>query len=467
MPNKRPRIAFVGDFTGPLASELSRDFDLVSGERGEDDVLCIAFDGQSPESNAERPVAALRGGKTVAIVRPREDQLSQLGSLTGQGLGPAALVAFAPSSPGRYSSGVTPDGTVEARMLAADRGGSIDAAPCPTSPVNIDVAASLRRTLEQFSAAPGEAGLPADDVNLAPPFSCLWGHETYTTTIPAWTMEPPTYNNKPDDSVAQHSQTVTGGTLVSDLYVYWVDGNAPPNSPYYVVVLVQRGGPSPGSPAANVPNSRGYFQYGSGFNVEITQPDEKPFQGGVTLLQHSPATSVSIPGLGVPVTLQQEMTLLNKTTNMRTAFTANFEEHLALTDWGVNDTSNPASQQVSWYFYQIDGWNPIKYPPETLSEWLKAVYSDNDQVIEMSQTAWNLLQAGSASAWKFDSSLVGDGEKLEILVKFEMSQDVGLFHNPSACLGAAGGKHHHLFLGNVRCYLSRCLNLHDILGRTK
>jgi len=104
MPSKRSTIAFVGDFTGPLASELSRDFDLVSDERGEDDVLCIVVDGQSPESDAERPIAALRGGKTVGIARPREDQLSQLGSLTGLGLGPSALVAFAPASRGRYWS---------------------------------------------------------------------------------------------------------------------------------------------------------------------------------------------------------------------------------------------------------------------------------------------------------------------------------------------------------------------------
>ena len=285
--------------------------------------------------------------------------------------------------------------------------------------------------------------------SLQPPPQTTWGTTSFTANFVPWVAPPPELTNPrtnvtgPDDkAVQQQSQTVTGGSILHQFYVYWVDGGA--GDPYYVVILKQSGQLGPGAALANVADTRGYFQYQLDLSTTLLDADDEVFATGVTCLATSPSTFASSPttgpstvvGLGVDMTLDQA--------GVPVAFTAGCSDGLLLSDWGVQNLYSTAGP--AWTFHQVTGWDPTMDVPSAMEQWWKSVYPSNDKVIALPSASFADLGVETIAAWQIQGpDVIGPGRSCVVHFHGTIAQTVGLFHDIDDCLGAYGSKHHHLF----------------------
>jgi hypothetical protein len=377
MATETPKLAFTGDAGSALAQQLRRTSDLVALDGDPAGVSALVVDGGGVSSQV---AAVLEAGRPVVLTNPAGDDLAELGRLTGVGFGaPAPLVACVKDPRGRYHPYVVG----KEGESGLDLGQAVDAA------------------VNYLGVAPPDALVGDTPPGLIPPFGATWGRQSFTVTVPSCSLTQPT-------------QTLAGGSLLSWVYVYWVDGATPP---YYTVVIQQTGSMSPGSVALNTDSERAWFMYQIQVFADVEAPGGGSFPAGVTMLGHSPTTAASQPGIGVPVMLQVPMELVSGTTQ---PFTATVADSLTLTDWGVQDVSQTAQSIGKWQFHQVTAWDPIADPLSAWNDW-KDTVQQHGQVVPMPNASFGTVAFETASAYRFDSSMI-TGKSLPVRFGFSLTE---------------------------------------------
>jgi hypothetical protein len=450
MTSERLRLGFVGDLGDPCASDLKEHVDLIPFAKHASDLDGVVFDGQSAGSTARLEQhrrhlkAILDSGQLLAVANPTSRQLAKLTALTGA----AALAGWAATQPLAFVAlrkGRGPDGRVVydpfiapiPRITRSVLDGATD------SEVSGQQAVSLGATLVQLHGGQtSSADITADTTGtqLIPPAGAQYGYTHLTVIQQAGPLNPPLCNNNQtadDVAAGTNTQSISGGSMLNEWYVYFVNGDSISSNHYYVVILKQTGSFQPGPWLVNNQNSRGYFMPMLSWSNNLADNTGHSFASGLTLLGQSPATMIPAPAEGneVPVLLSAQMSL--NIQGVTQGWTAEVEDQFYLPDWGV--VNSPIGLMTGWQLYQVTGWDRL----HDSQNWEKTAYSKG-QVVSMPDSSWYGISLEAVTAWRFDSSLFAPGgNSLPVSFSGTVAQELSLFHNPSGCTGACGGRGYH------------------------
>lgn len=450
-------MGFVGDMNGKIAAGLRNQIQLAAFSGSLRALSGVLWDGQSASGSGADQQAfktILEAGKTVALVNPTVQQLASLRGLTGGGPGePVALISYTKSTsgPSPYRCSMVPAGKVTSRIVASDTGSG----PVLSSGAAAQLGPALVNAVQSQMSPAAQVG---NSSGLVAPTGATYGYSSFQSSPLNWTAGAPYINNKPDDATAQSNNQSPTGNALTEFFVYYVNGQAPPNGntpPFYIVILRQTGsfmcGPSQ---VAQMDNSRGWFQYEILLTPNaVANGQKQPFTGGVTLLGHAPTSYAS----QVPVALQVPMTVIAQTQNGTgpVQFTATVNDLTLIPDWAVSDTSS-GGPSTSWNYHEVTAWDPTQNPPDNFGSWWNTMYPNNDKVVALPQLscAPSNLNFEAVTAWSFASSLItppNTPTSRSLWVSFTggWQQNLAFLHNTDGCLGAEGSKHHHLFCGDA------------------
>ncbi len=449
------RMGLIGDLRGDLAQDLAESVGLAAYDASLAGIDGVVVDGQSADGTKTRAPtisSILQSGRRLALVNPTPQLLSEVHLVTG--CGPSEMtgvVTFAPTPGGRsrYRCTMTPSHSLTSRSFSSDGGRG----PVTTDSQKLRIGPILARSLGESlavrdSLAVGDAG---ENTTLEPPVGATYGYSSFEVQFSPVSFGGPTINSKPDDKTAQSNSQSQSGYGLTEFFVYYVDGYAPPNGTtpaYYIVILRQTGSFSCGqSQLAQNENSCGWFQCQAQIGPNtVTQQNQQPFpSGGVTLIARTPSASTG----GAFVKLSEQMNLMAAVSSGTgtVQFTAQVSDTTQLEGWAVADTSTGLNT-TSWNYYQQQGWDPTQKNPDDFGSWFQSVFPSHDQLIQFPalSCAPNNLNFETLTTWSFGSSLLASGSR-SLFVQFRgnWSQDLAFLHNYAGCLGAAGSNHHHLF----------------------
>ena len=451
MSANRPRLAFIGDMSGPLAARLKPYADLIpSGNApGAGAADGLLLDGSAASAADEATVkAALDSGKLLAVASPGDGISQTLLKLTGQAPGPGAALVTYRRSAGRAGYDCTLLPPLKVKRSAYSESGAVAGAAQESSPAPEIGPALVAALNAPPGAGPGEASLGAD---LTPPQGALAGYTRCITPITN-TWDYPSINNNPDDSTVQTADQTVANQFTNDFYVYWVNG-AQGGQPYYVVIMKQTGPMALGTMVANNSNSRGWFQtYFQLFSNAAFDSNGNHLAAGWSLDHYSPKTSSG----QVPITISETMQLYARTQSGMgpVQFDAQVQDLLDIPGWAVLDqTSSPIT---AWQYYQSGTWNPVTNPYDDFPNWWSQVYGDHDYVDPMPDTSYGSIQFEGYTVWRLSPPLFtppatfpyNPPPALTVMFSGLGQQVLSLLHNIAGCLGAEGSKHHHLFVMN-------------------
>lgn len=257
-------MGFVGDMNGTIAGSLKDHIQLAPFSGSLQALSGVLWDSQSASgSSADRQAfqSVLESGKTLALAHPTAQQLASVREITGCGPSePVALITYTRSKggPSPYQCVMVPDGKVTSRVVASDTG----AGPVLSSSAAAQLRSAIVRAVQSHTSSAAQIGSSS---GLVAPTGSIYGYSSFQSSPLNWTVGAPYINNEQDDKTAQsNNQSPTGSTL-TEFFVYYVNGQAPPDGntpPYYIVILRQTGSFMCGlSQVAQTDNSRGWFQY--------------------------------------------------------------------------------------------------------------------------------------------------------------------------------------------------------------
>lgn len=455
-------IGLVGDMNGAIAGSLKDHIQLAPFSGSLQALSGVLWDGQSASgSSADQQAfqSVLESGKTLALANPTAQQLASVREITGCGPSePVALITYtrSKSGPSPYRCSMMPSGKVTSQAIASDTG----AGPVLSSSAAAQLGPAITQTVQSQGSI---MAVPGDSSGLVAPIGAIYGYSSFQSSPLNWGATGPFINNHPDDITAQSKTQIAAINTLTEFFVYYVNGQAPPNGntpPFYIVILRQTGSFTCGlSQSAQNENSRGWFQYENLLTPNnVANAQQQPFSSGVTLLGHAP---VSFAGPQVPVALRVPMTVIAKTQSGTgpVQFTATVNDATLLPDWAVADTSSGIS--TSWNYHEVTAWDPTQKPPNEFHNWWKTMYPSNDKVVELPQLscAPANLNFEAVTAWSFASSLItppNSPTSRSLVVSFTGSWDqhLAFLHNIDGCHGADDPmypsmwqifRHHHLF----------------------
>lgn len=209
-------------------------------------------------------------------------------------------------------------------------------------------------------------------------------------------------------------------------YVYHENGEGLDD---YFVVYMEDGSLTPGTMLSNDGQGRGFYQVLFTNSAAPTHPDDgSPLIDGVSWSSSSPATvnqneskqdmtvdsfseqlslSLSVQagkqgsiGGSVGGSVDQTVQIWNST-------------NITISDWGINETTQAASNVASWTWHQQEVWDPLAQRPQDFKSWYQQAYDDN-AVIALPNLSTNTLQYHATAAWRFDKSLIDSNGSLEV-----------------------------------------------------
>ncbi len=307
----------------------------------------------------------------------------------------------------------------------------------------------------------------SDPNQLVPPLGATWGQTmsstSYTTSTMSWS-----------DDIAMGSATQTGSAnLQNQFYVYWVDGVS---TPYFIVVLRQTIGFSPGTLLAKQQGSYGFFQYLTRVRNTVADGSGNPFASGIsTLLDYSPKAFSPSPQQNPPVSINEPMVLLTVQSGRKvpTQFNASDTETISLPDWGIADGRQGLVQEL--VFHQVTGWDPTAKPPSTWPTFYLDLFDGSDNVTAPPAASLGSLALNVLSAWSFAVPNPGaEPPSFPVQFKTTLGQSLAALHNPSACntvitgsgaFPVIAGAHHILDAENAYTPYVTALDLGNVVAQ--
>jgi hypothetical protein len=445
MSSQKPTLSFIGNMQGTVASQVQDSVALepfsnavVSGQHG-----LLIDGGTAPPIDQSTLAQVLESGGLVAICGPTTEQTALLGKITGQTpSADAAMVSFKKLASSRgYKCVVVPNSGVTLRMQTDS-----DTAQETTATLTPNVGA----VLAQAALDTGEVGMAPP--GLIPPQGVYCGYRS-VQLAGTWDLGYPRWNGGVwDDNTAKETDQSVDYSLLTEWFVYWVNGGTGLNSsPYYLVIQRQTGPWTIGTTLANNQDSRGWFTLDwkvSPNNVQIagvTNPT------GMDLAAYAPKSGSSNTQIPVQISLGVQVWGQTQSGTGPTPFVPTVNDILDYPEWGVLDQTSGMSTQ--WEGYQITGWNPLLNPP-----W-QDLYS-NGNVVPMSDQSFGSIDFEALTCWTFGSPLFTPpaqgtdpdnpwftpAPSLPVSFNYGYEQDFAFLHNHPGCSGNYNGTHFHIWI---------------------
>ncbi|MBC5781393.1 hypothetical protein H8N03_00470 [Ramlibacter sp. USB13] len=267
-----------------------------------------------------------------------------------------------------------------------------------------------------------------------------------------------------DDVTIGSGTQGANGTVKSEIWVYWVNGDL--DDCHYVVIQRLRGTFSPGNMLANVASSRGFFQHGLTVTNALQDGSGGPMPNA-QLVAYTPSSFRSSPEIpNAPVELSMPMTLQLPSSGhwAPQEFVAGDTGSIGLANWGIADRTQPAALVQSSYFHQIQGanaegepvgWDPSVSPPAQWPRWYSTLYDASDNTLMPPTLSQGALQFQVLVAWELrldakDRPPPGGAARastrapepgppgpppasLPVTLQTTFQQDLAAFHNPTGC----------------------------------
>ncbi|KAN0031095.1 hypothetical protein ACTA71_004067 [Dictyostelium dimigraforme] len=93
-----------------------------------------------------------------------------------------------------------------------------------------------------------------------------------------------------------------------------------------------------------------------------------------------------------------------------------------ITDYGVNEMSNPVTMQSSWMYHQQFPFDVYTWGYLNFGDWYQSAYDGNCDVAQPPPLSTSTLQTSTSWKWKFDGSLIENGSlNVDLTTAFTLS----------------------------------------------
>ncbi|KAK5576755.1 hypothetical protein RB653_007899 [Dictyostelium firmibasis] len=110
-----------------------------------------------------------------------------------------------------------------------------------------------------------------------------------------------------------------------------------------------------------------------------------------------------------------------------------------ITDYGVNEMSNPVTMESAWMYHQQFPFDVYTWGYENFGDWYQSAYDGNCDIATPPPLSTSTLQTSTSWKWKFDDSLV-ENDSLQVI----LSTSFSLSYSMISCPGFYTS-HHKLF----------------------
>ncbi|EAL73235.1 hypothetical protein DDB_G0267564 [Dictyostelium discoideum AX4] len=111
-----------------------------------------------------------------------------------------------------------------------------------------------------------------------------------------------------------------------------------------------------------------------------------------------------------------------------------------ITDYGVNEMSNPVTMESSWMYHQQLPFDVYTWGYLNFGDWYQSAYSGNCEVAQPPPLSTSTLQTSTSWKWKFDTSLIDENGNLNV----DLTTAFTLSYSMIGCPGFYTS-HHKLF----------------------